>query len=504
MGDNMDFQSSFGFDLNSSDFENLREAHEVLEGNEVERKPMEFLTPEEIGKLLPTMERLGQLTLSQLIMLTVAWAKSLIGEFRYPHVTKVDEDVVYQHCIYLAAVRSFSPVLALPHSGQGFSTIREWNIKHPAVLKFEVTVGGLDPEEKADEIENLKGDEVLKHKVSLALQKVRLQWKAPKGEQWEAYTPGAHIPGRSYAYWTEYEEGVTTLGARIEKRGFDFVCTQVPQVGPEDVQLIGPANSCTQARVTITIRGVWMAKSQAEKFAATLSKLCVDALPEGSWGSLEGTELGGIVLYDDFEGSFDTFTKKCVSGEITPLPLPHVGLGQETAKGAPSYNPAAATLRALTNKHVLRESQDCNQKVALNGKEKSFPMGDIVWDSDQFVHFRRKWSDATIRKGVWARWVDDHMVEILKSAVGYSEKVKQVKALVDQGSKKQAKRVWESYPFRFKPAGQVGDGYFYFHRTEVRVELAPLTMETSTQLENLGSDPSGGMFFELQNTMGLL
>ena len=481
--------------LSAQDLEQIQEAHEVLKGNSI-GAPMEFLTDEEVTKLLPVCEKMKSLSLRQLILLTTGWAKALKGEYKYPHVTEDKKGrQVYQHCIYVSAARSFSPILG-PHSGQGFSTIREWKIKHPAVLSFDVTVGGLDTSEVAQEIEGMEGNEALKYRVSLAMQKIHLEWKAPGEKQWNPYVVGACIPEGSSGYWIEYDLGVHTQGAPIQKRQFSFVVTEIPRVSPEDVSLIGKAESATQARVNIKVRGVWLAVSQAEKLAATLSKLCVDAMPEGSTESLEGTQLGGIVLYDaPTEGTLDEFVAKAMNEEVMPLPLPNVGMGQETAKGAPTYNPAAATLRALTGKHVLRNTYEVTQPVLMKNKqgvevEKAFPVGDVVWDSDEFVMFRRAWSEATIREGVWARWIDEYMVDIMKSAIKYDK---------FEGTDK-----WESFPFRIVPAGDSPeDGYYYFHKADIRIELAPMTMETSTQLENLGTTPSGGMFWELQNVMGM-
>lgn len=480
--------------LSASDLEQIQEAHEVLKGNSVEA-PMEFLTDEEVTKLLPVCEKMKSLSLRQLILLTTGWAKALKGEYKYPHVTEDKEGRrVYQHCIYVSAARAIQCPIMGPHSGQGFSTIREWKIKHPAVLSFDVTVGGLDTNSVAKEIEGMEGNEALKYRTALAMQKIHLEWKAPGTKQWQPYIVGACIPEGASGYWIEYDLGVHTQGAPIQKRQFSFVVTEIPRVSPEDVSLIGKAESATQARVTVKVRGVWLAVSQAEKLAATLSKLCVDAMPEGSTESLEGTQLGGIVLYDaPTEGTLDEFVAQALAEEVMPLLLPNVGMGQETAKGAPSYNPAAATLRALTGKHVLRQTHEVVQPVLMKNKqggevEKSFPVGDVVWDSDEFVQFRRAWSEATVRMSIWARWIDEEMVDVMKSTLHYEE---------FEGTDK-----WESFPFRIVPvSSDPEDGYYYFHRVPVRIELAPMTMETSTQLENLGTTPNGGAFWEMMNAM---
>jgi len=478
--------------LSSGDLDSVLDAHEIMEGNQGVDKPLEFLEEDKFVKLDAAVRRLSELSLEELSLLTRKWAEKLQGEYVYPLVTQTAEgEVVYQHCLHLAAARSFSPVLASPHSGQGFSTVLEWKLKHPAILKFEVTVGGLDTEEEAEQFNSLVGNERLKHLKALAARKVNLEWRAPGSDEWKPYTVGALVPEGSAGYRLEHDSGFTA-GAAVEKRQFDFVVTQTPRVMPEDIVIIGKGESATQARVTIIIKGVWCAVSQAEKFAATLSKLCVDAVPEAH--SLKDTELGGIVLYAEPEVSMDKFIQKALEGEVTPISLPHVGLGQETAKGAPTYNPAAATVLALTGKRVLRKTHQVTQPVEVRGELKDFPVGDIVWDSDEFVDFRRKWSKATVRTGVWGRWVDPYMVSILKSAVKYS-----------QMEEKKDTQEWEEYPYRFVPAGpEEEDGYYYFHRTEVRIELAPMTMETSTQLENLGSTPTGGMFWELQNTFNVL
>lgn len=489
--------------ITKADLDNIQDAHQVMEGGKGSDKPLEFLEDSAFIKLQPVVRRLAEYSLSELILATRKWAEKLKGEFKYPHVTETEGELVYQHCLMIAAARSFSPVLAMPHSGQGFSTVEEWKLQHPALLKFEVTVGGLDTEEEAEQLEGLVGNERLKHLKALAMQKVHLEWRAPGSDKWELYTVGANIPEGSAGYRLEYEAGVNTAGAAVKKRQFNFVVTETPRVMPEDIVIIGKAESATQARVTIVIKGVWCATSQAEKFAATLSKLCVDAVPEAK--SIQDTELGGIALYNEPEVNMDDFVQKAVDGTVKPVTLPHVGLGQETAKGAPSYNPAAATVLALTGKRVLRKTHQVSQPVEVGGELKDFPIGDVVWDSDEFVAFRREWSKATVRTGVWGRWCDDIMLPILKSAVKYDKVVEEVQSLQDEGKVEEANQKWENYPYRFVPAGETQeDGFYYFHRAEVRIELAPMTMETSTQLENLGSTPTGGMFWELQNTFNVL
>ena len=219
--------------------------------------------------------------------------------------------------------------------------------------------------------------------------------------------------------------------------------------------------------------------------------------------TLEDTMAGGICLFDAPKGNFTKWCQTAVKGEVKPLPLTDVGLGQETAKGAPTYNPAAAVIKVLTGKHVKRQTYAMHQPVKIQGEVQQFPIGDVVWDSDEFIQFRNAWNKAAIATGVWARWTDDVMLPILKKAIKYEETLAKAKALQAEGKKAEASALWESYPYRFVAAGtSAEEGYYFFHKAEVRVELAPLTMETSTQKENLSAKGSGSMFWELCNGLG--
>ena len=487
--------------LTEGDLESIQEANKAFEMSAESTKEINFIEDADIIKLMSVTTKLGELSLKDKILLANGWSKKLNGEYVYPHVTELAEgDIVYQHCIYLSALRSFSPVLAMPHSGQGFSTVKEWGIKHPAVLSFDVTVGGLDITELDEDDEELSTKEMHAKKVATALGRITLKWCAPDSKEWKEYTVGACIPEGSAAYQVGFED-VKATGAPIQKEGFSFVVTRKPVVKPEDVTLVGKASSCTQARVKIKVWGTWLGNSQAEKFASTLSKLCVDAMPETN--TLEDTMAGGICLFDAPKGNFTKWCQTAVKGEVKPLPLTDVGLGQETAKGAPTYNPAAAVIKVLTGKHVKRQTYAMHQPVKIQGEVQQFPIGDVVWDSDEFIQFRNAWNKAAIATGVWARWTDDVMLPILKKAIKYEETLAKAKALQAEGKKAEASALWESYPYRFVAAGtSAEEGYYFFHKAEVRVELAPLTMETSTQKENLSAKGSGSMFWELCNGLG--
>lgn len=484
--------------ISADDMDSIQEANKAFEGGSDVAKEIKFIEDTDILKLIGVTTKLSELSLKDKILLANGWAKKLKGEYIYPHVTELaDGDIVYQHCIYLSALRSFSPVLAMPHSGQGFSTVKEWGIKHPAVLSFDVTVGGLDITE-LDEDDEPTAKEMHAQKVATALGRITLKWCAPDSKEWKEYAVGACIPEGSAAYQVKFED-VKATGAPIRKEGFSFVVTRKPVVKTEDVTLIGNPQSCTQARVKIKVWGTWLGTSQAEKFASTLSKLCVDAMPEAN--SLEDTMAGGICLFDAPKGgSFTNWCQAAVKGEVAPLPLTDVGLGQETAKGAPTYNPASAVIKAVTGKHVKRQTHAMTQPVEIKGEIKQFPIGDVVWDSDEFVAFRNEWNKAALATGVWARWTDEIMMPILKKAVKYEETLAKAKALQAEGKKAEASALWEAYPYRFVATSE--EGYYFFHKAEVRVELAPLTMETSTQKENLSAAGSGSMFWELINGVG--
>lgn len=439
---------------------------------------LQFLTPEELGKLKPLAEKWGEKSLKEQVLLLNKMARKLNGDKVSPLAVKTREgEIIYPHVTYLSKLSSFSPVLALPHSGQGFSTVDRIELRHPAVLSYEITVGECGNLEIEDEEEVNVAATATKEKVAFAKAVVKLKW-TPKGGKLGAdskpYRVGETIPDGSMMYYLQYPDGRKVAGPRLSKEGFSFSVQEVPSLKDENFTVVGNPETATRVKVALKVHGQWQGYSTAEKFAAMLTKLCIDKMPLTE--TPEDLLKGGILLYqDEAEKPLEDLVEEILKGEIKPCPLTDTGSGQETQKGASTAEPCAAWLKALTGKGVLRPETQQSQNV--NGKP--FDMGWLVWDVDEFVEMRKLWNEASIHPGIWVRWVDDWMKEVLQEA---TKKKKE--------------------DFFFEPC--IHGGWYVFHRTEVRAELAPLTMETSTQKENLSSSSDGSMFWELVNVLGQL
>lgn len=436
-----------------------------------------FLSVEEILKLLPLAKAWGEKSMSEQVKILNSFARKMSGDKVSPLVVLTRDDLyVYPHVTYLSKMSSFSPLLALPHSGQGFSTMEKIEIRHPAVLCYEVTIGELRevplelPEEGKPSPTELQA--AFNAKVAYARKVLKLMHGEVKDPNF--YRIGETLEEGTMMYHLDYGDGRKVAGPRISKAGFKFIVESVPELDKSDFTLVGNPTGSTRAKVQVKIHGHWYGTSEAEKFAAMLTKLCVDKMPrtEGPNDLLKG----GILLYeDDTTLPLEEMALQILEGTRTPCPLTDVGSGQETQKGAPTAEPAAAFLKALTGKGVLRKEEFHTQLI--NGKDHD--MGWVVWDNDAFVDFRSEWNEASIHQGVWVRWVDDWMNEVL----------------VDSTKKKA-----QDFHRIQCPVG----GWFWFHRTEVRVELAPLTLETATQLECRSIKPKGSIFSELNIVLGQL
>lgn len=433
-----------------------------------------FLTPEEIGNLIGVIEEdWATLSLKEQIAMVNEMAREAVGDKISPLVVKTREDkLVFPHVTNLSKISSFSPLLALPHSGQGFSTLERIGIQHPAILTFEVTIGELRLDEEGDH-EDL--DKEARNKIQaakIAKAKKILKLKHGASDKAKNYKVGETLPEGTMLYHLDYGDGRIVAGPKLSKANFHFIVEAVPSLEDTDFTLVGNPDGATRAKVQVRIKGHWYSTSEAEKFAAMLTKLCIDKMPKTE--KPEDLLKGGIMLYEDNTSlSLEEMTYQILEGTLQPCTLTDVGSGQETQKGAPTAEPAAAFLKALTGKSVLREETLQYQTV----NDEQVPMGHIVWDCDQFVEFRHVWNESSIHKGVWVRWVDEWMHEVLKEST--------------------KKKAGDFYSF------PIHGGFFWFHRTEVRVELAPLTLETATQKECL-SGPKGSMFSELIQTLGQL
>lgn len=437
-----------------------------------------FITPEEIKNLLQLLEdEWAPLSMSEKVLLLQEMAREFDGDKLSPLMVKTREgEVIYPFVTYVGKMDSFSPLLAAPYSGQGFSTLEKIGIQHPACLSFEVTIGELrlDGEVEGDDKPSDKNtrQKAFDDKVKQAKKMLKLKHGAP-GES-KAYKVGETIPEGTMLYHLDYGDGRIVAGPKLSKQGFTFTVEAVPSVEDVDFTLVGNPEGATRAKVNVRIKGHWYSTSEAEKFAAMLTKLCVDKMPRTECP--EDLLKGGILLYeDDRTLPLEELAYQILEEKVKPCPLTDVGSGQETQKGAPTAEPAAAFIKAMTGKTVLREETLQYQEV--NGE--MMPMGYLVWDCDQFIEFRHVWNESSIHGGVWVRWIDEWMHEVLLEAT--------------------KKKSSDFYQF---PC--IHGGYYWFHRTEVRVSVSPVTMETATQKECLSVKAKGTAFSEILQTAGQL
>ena len=434
-----------------------------------------FLSDEDIGNMITILEEeWANISLKDQILMVNEMAREAKGNKVSPLVVKTREGkYIFPHVTYLSKLSSFSPLLALPHSGQGFSTLERIGIQHPAVLTFEVTIGELrlDEEGNHEDIDKETRNKIQAAKIAKA--KKILKLKHGPADKAKAYKVGETLTEGTMLYHLDYGDGRIVAGPKLSKPNFHFIVGAVPSLETTDFTLVGNPDGATRCKVQVRIKGHWYSTSEAEKFAAMLTKLCIDKMPKTECP--DDLLKGGILLYeDDAKVNLKEMAYQILEDKHQPCVLTDVGSGQETQKGAPTAEPAAAFLKALTGKSVLREETEHFQKV--NNVKTS--IGHIVWDTDAFVKFRHVWNESSIHKGIWVRWIDEWMHEVLL-----------------ESTKKKADDFF-AFPC-------IHGGYYWFHRTEVRVELAPLTLETATQKECL-SGPKGSMFSELIQTLGQL
>ena len=423
----------------------------------------EALTGKEIQSLLPLLTDWGALGLAGQIKQLNAMSLDLAFNKQGPISTLTREgEKIYPHVTYCSKISAFTNMTD-SHSGGGWHTWESLGIQLDAQLSYEVTIGELRMGNSAG---SSKEEKVQAAKRCLVLQHGVIGESLP-------YKEGQTLPEGVQMFHMEYPGSRFVAGPCLSKPGFEFTVGAIPTVEDTDITLIGPPKGATRAKVTVKIKGTWNATSEAEKFTANLTKLCVDKMPEIKDPS--DLQKGGVLVYDDRDPtlSWPQLVREILEGGKAPVPFPNIISGKETQKGAPTAEPAAAFLKALTGKNVVRE--ETLRKV--NGKE----IGWVVWDSDEFVEFRNKWNESSIHPAVLVRWVDSLLHPIFLKATGESPKA------------------GDYYWFPCKEGG-----YYWFHRTEVRCELSPLTLETATQKECLGFKPQGSMFSELIQALGTL
>lgn len=422
---------------------------------EASKVNLEFLTDEEINKLLPVAAKWGTKTLSQQISALNHWASELNGSKIMPLATVTKEgEALYHHGTYLSTIRCFSPLLQ-SFSGDGKS-LGKFELKLNSILTFQVTVNHCPIKENGEDYAT-----VLKKKRAHLMSVIKL--RTSEG----IYEVGKVLPNGTELFHLEYPTGKVP-GACTDK-GFNwkFVCAKKPVISKADVDWIGMnMETATKARVTIKVPGWYIAESNAEKFAGVLTKLMLDPMPMAS--SLDDLKWGSTLMYES-KLSLDATVTAILDNSLQPCPHPLVYSGQETSKGASTAPISAAALHALTGKYVARKVENHQQKLLVGGKETLHNVGDVTWDSDSFVNFRREWNEASIHWAVIAKWIPSSLYHTFYESV--------------RGN---------SDTFKFVP---YLDGYLIFHKCEVRAELSPLTMETSTVGENNKTDSARGSLF---------
>jgi len=356
----------------------------------------------------------------------------------------------------LSTVEFFSP-LADRQSGGGLTTISQMKLGFDAkeTISMQIVVSPLTKDE-ADSCANDTGKmaQLVKEK---ALSRIRPMYNLFDGKGPQPYTGKAVMmpDGTVPLYW-ETTDGKLVASRILAKNGFTFGFEGID--GPTVATLIGAdPKTCTRVQVDTTLKGVWIGVSEAEKFAATMAKLCLD--PFVIPNNLEDLVYGGIALYD---GGLD-YTD-ILLGNAEMLPFPHVITGQETMKSASSAEEAAQYVKVASGESVIRPS------IKVDGFK-----GLLTADDDDFVEFRNQFVQATKRR-IWVcRWVDSDMLPIYQKSMAKA---------IDDGR------------LIIQP---LGDGAILLHHCDARLVSKPFTIETSTQLENCNARATGRMFQELQS-----
>jgi hypothetical protein len=437
----------------------LNEAEAIV--GEASKVNLEFLSEEEINKLLPVAKAWESKSLSQQVQVLNTWATKLSGKKIMPLATVKKSEALYHHGTYLSAIRCFSPLLQ-SFSGDG-KCVGKFEIKLNSILTYQVTVNYCPIKEDGEDLAS-----VLKRKRAHLAKVIKLV--TSEG----SYEVGKVLPNGTEMFHLEYKTGKVPGACTDKGANWRFVVAKKPSITKTDVEWIGSMETATKARVSIRIPGWYVSESNAEKYAGVLTKLMLDPMPMAS--SLDDLKWGSVLMYETTATTPIEFAVQAIlNGSIQPCPHPLVYSGQETSKGASTAPITAAALHALTGKYVAREVQVHQQKIKTGSKETLHDVGEVTWDCNAFVQFRKEWNEASIHNAVIVRWLPNSLKEVISESVG-----------------------GDSDTFRFVPYGGIGSkaaGWLAFHKCEVRAELSPLTMETSTVGENNKTDSARGSLF---------
>ena len=420
---------------------------------------LDFLSEEEINKLLPVTAKWATKSLSQQIQALNTWSSKLNGKKIMPLATVTKEDqALYHHGTYLSTIRCFSPLLQ-SFSGDG-KCVGKFDLTLNSILSYQITVNHC-PIKGADE----DSVSILKRKRAHLAKVI----KVVTSEGY--YEVGKVLPNGTEMFHLSYETGKVPGACTNKGANWQFVVAKKPVISKADVEWIGTMETATKARVTIKVPGWFVSQSNAEKFAGVLTKLMLDPMPMAK--SLVDLKWGSTLMYETTSDTpIESAVQAILNGSIHPCPHPLVYSGQETSKGAATAPISASALHALTGKYIARKVQVHQQKLIVGGKEQVKDVGDVTWDSNSFVHFRKEWNEASIHWALIAKWVPASLHQVFYESVGGNSDA-------------------------FKFVEYLG-GYLVFHKCEVRAELSPLTMETSTVGENNKThDAKGSLFSEL-------
>lgn len=426
---------------------------------------LDFLTDEEINKLLPVTAKWATKSLSQQIQANNAWSSKLNGSKIMPLATVKGDQALYHHGTYLSTIRCFSPLLQ-SFSGDG-KCVGKFDLTLNSILSYQITINHCPlKEDGEDDASVLKRKQ--RHLASVM--------KVITSEG--AYEVGKVLPNGTEMFHLEYATGKVPGACTTKGDNWSFVVAKKPVIsGKSDIEWIGEMATATKARVTLKIPGWFVAQSNAEKFAGVLTKLMLDPMPMAS--TIDDLKWGSTLMFETTAATpIESAVQAILNGSVQPCPHPLVYSGQETSKGAATAPISASALHALTGKYVARKVQVHQQKIKSGGKETLHDVGEVTWDSDSFIKFRYEWNEASIHWALIAKWIPASLYPVFHESVG--------------GDSDSFKFV--PYPVN-TPAHLTPTGYLVFHKCEVRAELSPLTMETSTVGENNKTDAARGSLF---------
>ena len=420
---------------------------------------LDFLSEEEINKLLPAAAKWGTKSLSQQIQANNAWSSKLNGKKIMPLATVTSQgEALYHHGTYLSTIRCFSPLLQ-SFSGDG-KCVGKFDLTLNSILSYQITINHC-PIKAEDE----DSASILKRKRAHLAKVIKVVTSEGYYEVGKILSHGTEM------FHLEYATGKVP-GACIDKgANWQFVVAKKPVITKSDVEWIGSMETATKARVTLKIPGWFVSQSNAEKFAGVLTKLMLDPMPLAK--SLDDLKWGANLIYETTESTpIQNSVEAILNGSIQPCLHPLVYSGQETSKGASTAPISASALHALTGKYVARKVQVHQQELKTGNTTTLHNVGEVTWDSDEFVKFRYAWNEASIHWAVIAKWIPSSLYHVFYESVG-----------------------GDSDTFKFV---EYQGGYLIFHKCEVRSELSPLTMETSTVGENNKThEAKGSLFSEL-------